>query len=75
MRIRALNHKLAKQAPESTFDSPLEIVDERLFTKGEKVATLNRWRQTALRTSVYVESRRVLELIDEAKSRLGVQPH
>jgi hypothetical protein len=75
MRIRALNRKLAKQAPESTFNSPLEIVDERLFTKGEKVATLNRWRQTALRTSVYVESRRVLELIDEAKSRLGVQPH
>jgi len=75
MRIRALNRKLAKQAPESTFNSPLDIVDERLFTRGEKLATLNRWRQTALRSSVYVESRRVLELIDEAKSRLGVQPH
>jgi hypothetical protein len=28
--------------------------------RGKKVATLNRWRETALRTSVYVESRRVL---------------
>ena len=75
MRTRALDRRLAKQDPEGAFDSPLDIVDERLFTRGEKVATLNRWRQTALRTSVYVESRRVLELIDEAKSRLGVQPH
>ena len=74
MRTRALDRRLAKQVPESTFNSPLDIVDERLFTRGEKLATLNRWRQTALRTSVYVESRRVLELIDQAKSRLGVQP-
>jgi hypothetical protein len=74
MRTRALDRRLAKQVPERTFNSPLDIVGERLFTRGEKLATLNRWRQTALRTSVYVESRRVLELIDEAKSRLGVQP-
>jgi hypothetical protein len=74
MRTRALNRRLAKQVPESTFNSPLEIVDERLFTRGEKLATLDRWRQTALRTSIYVEGRRVLELIDEAKSRLGVRP-
>ena len=74
MRTRALDRRLAKQDPERTFNSPLEIVDERLLTRGEKLATLNRWRQTALRTSVYVESRRVLELIDEAKSRLSVQP-
>jgi len=69
-----LDRRLAKQVPESTFNSPLDIVGERLFTRGEKLATLDRWRQTALRTSVYVESRRMLELIDEAKSRLGVQP-
>jgi hypothetical protein len=74
MRTRALDRRLAKQVPESTFNSPLDIVGERLFTRGEKLATLDRWRQTALRTSVYVESRRMLELIDEAKSRLGVQP-
>lgn len=72
MKTRALDRRLAKQAPESSFNSPLDIVDERLFTRGEKVATLNRWRQTALQTSVYTESRRVLALIDEAKSRLGI---
>jgi hypothetical protein len=38
----------------------------------EKVATLNRWRQTALRASLSVESGRLLQFIDEAKSRLGV---
>ena len=72
MRTRALDRRLAKQEPEGAFDSPLDIVDERLFTRGEKVATLNRWRQTALRTSVWVESDHLLQLIDEAKSRLGV---
>ena len=71
MRTRALNRKLAKQDPEGTLDSPLDIVDERLFTRGEKVATLNRWRQTALRASVSVDGHRLLQLIDEAKSRLG----
>jgi hypothetical protein len=72
MRTRALDRRLAKQDPEGAFDSPLDIVDERLFTRGEKVATLNRWRQTALRPSVWVESDHLLQLIDEAKSRLGV---
>ena len=70
MKTRALNWKLAKQDPERTFVSPLDIVDERLFTRGEKVATLNRWRQTALGASVSVDSHRLLELIDEAKYRL-----
>jgi hypothetical protein len=41
MRTRALDRRLAKQEPEGAFDSPLDIVDERLFTRGEKVATLN----------------------------------
>ena len=72
MRTRALDRRLAKQEPEGAFDSPLDIVDERLFTRGEKVATLNRWRQTALRASLSVESGRLLQFIDEAKSRLGV---
>lgn len=44
----ALNRALAKQDPEGTFDSPFDIVDETLFTKGEKIATLNRWRQSLL---------------------------
>ena len=70
MRPRALNRTLAKQDPEGTFDSPLDIVDERLFTRGEIVATLNRWRQTALSASVSVDTQRLLQLIDEAKYRL-----
>jgi hypothetical protein len=32
--------------PEGSFQSPLSIVDEELFTRGEKLATLNRWRNT-----------------------------
>ena len=70
MKTRVLNRKLAKQDPEGTFASPLEIVDERLFTRGEKVATLNRWRQTALSASVSVDTQRLLQLIVEAKYRL-----
>jgi hypothetical protein len=62
---------LPKQDPERIFASPIDIVDERLFTRGEKVATLDRWRQTALGASVSVDSHRLLELIDEAKYRLG----
>jgi hypothetical protein len=48
MRTRALDRRLAKQVPESTFNSPLDIVGERLFTRGEKLATLDRWRQGQL---------------------------
>ena len=73
MRTRALDRRLAKQDPKGTFNSPLDIVDERLFTRGEKVATLNRWRQTALRASTSVDGKRLLQLIDEAKSRLVSQ--
>jgi hypothetical protein len=39
--VRALNRNAAKQQPESVFES-LEIVNEILLTKGEKLATLNR---------------------------------
>jgi hypothetical protein len=39
----------AKQHPESVFGSPLEIVNEILLTKGEKLATLERWRLSILR--------------------------
>jgi len=79
---RALNRDLAKQNPEGTFDSPFEIVDEKLFTKGEKIATLNRWRQSLLeelsasgegmRTYGNASDRaRLLEQIEAAKSQLS----
>jgi hypothetical protein len=44
--VRALNRDFAKQQPESVFESPIEIVNENLLTKGEKLATLNRWRRS-----------------------------
>ena len=55
---------------------------ERLFTKGEKIATLNRWRQSLLeeldasgegmRThGVSVERARLLEQVEAARSQLS----
>ena len=78
---RALNRTLAKQNPEGAFGSPFEIVGERLFTKGEKIATLNRWRQSLLREldasgegmhtrGVLAERARLLEQIEAARSQL-----
>lgn len=75
------NRELAKQNPERAFDTPFAIVDERLFTKGEKIATLNRWRQGVLeelsasgegmRThGISAERARVLDQIETAISRL-----
>ncbi len=74
MTIRPLNRSLAKQDPEGTFDSPLGIVEERLFTRGEKIATLNRWRQAILEELMAlgeVRRARLLGEIEEARSRLS----
>jgi hypothetical protein len=79
--VRALNRDAAKQQPESVFESPLQIVNEILLTKGEKLATLNRWRRSILgeldasnegmATRGYAsEQLTALEEIDEAKTRL-----
>ena len=45
---KALNRDAAKQQPESAFERPLDIVDEKLLTKGEKLAALKRWQQSIL---------------------------
>jgi hypothetical protein len=61
------------------FESPFEIVSETLFTKGEKLGTLNRWRQAiledeAMRTyGVTPERARVLGQIEEAKGIYSTQ--
>ena len=79
---RALNRQLAKQNPEGTFDSPFEIVGEKLFTRGEKIATLNRWRQSLLKEldasgedmsarAVLAERARLLEQVEAARSQLS----
>ena len=73
MPTRALNRSLAKQDPEGTFTSPFGIVDEQLFTRGEKLATLNRWRQSILAELIALgegKRARLLNEIDEARSRL-----
>ena len=74
MTARALNRVLAKQDPEGNFDSPLRIVEETLFTRGEKLATLNRWRSSILdelSASGLGERARVLCEIEEARYRLS----
>jgi hypothetical protein len=80
----ALDRVSAKQNPEGAFDSPFDIVEEKLFTKGEKIATLNRWRQSLLdefsasgegmRThGISSERARLLGEIEAAKDRLTMQ--
>jgi hypothetical protein len=74
MIITKLNRSLAKQDPEGTFESPLVIVDEAMFTRGEKIATLNRWRQAMLEELVASglgERARILCEIEEARHRLS----
>jgi hypothetical protein len=79
--VRGLNRDTAKQMPESVFESPLEIVNEILLTKGEKLATLNQWRLSILgeldasnegmTTLGYAsEQLTVLEAIEQANARL-----
>ena len=73
MIIAKLNRGLAKQEPHSNFDTPFGIVEEMMFTRGEKIATLNRWRQAILDELVALgeEKRaRLLDEIEEARSRL-----
>jgi hypothetical protein len=79
-----LDRDVAKQHPENVFESPLEIVNEVLLTKGEKLATLERWRSSILGqldasdegmpTRGYSNRQLVvLEAIEEAKGRLNSQ--
>ncbi|TMJ66342.1 MAG: hypothetical protein E6G91_19885 [Alphaproteobacteria bacterium] len=73
MTIKSLNRSLAKQDPEGTFDSPFGIAEERLFTRGEKIATLDRWRSAVVsELSALGEERRARLLIEivEARNRL-----
>ena len=73
MTIRTLDRCLAKQDPGGTFDSPIGIVEETLFTRGEKIATLNRWHRAILAELNALgqgERARILGEIDEARDRL-----
>lgn len=73
MIITKLNRSSAKQNPEGNFGSPLGIVEEAMFTRGEKLATLDRWRQAILEELMAlgeVRRARLLGEIEEARSRL-----
>jgi hypothetical protein len=87
--VAALNRGIAKQHPENVFESPLEIVDEILLTKGEKLGTLKRWQLSILGNLAISEGGMgapgyvpgqlrgqltVLEEIEEAKVRIGKDP-
>jgi hypothetical protein len=83
--VAALNRDVAKQQPESVFASPLDIVNEVLLTKGEKLATLTRWRVNILgeldasnegmATRGYTRRQlTVLEEIGQAEARLKEAP-
>ena len=77
MKRTSLDRNLAKQNPQCVFESPFEIISEKLLTKGEKLGTLNRWRQTilddgAMRTyGVTPERAQVLGQIEQAKRHLS----
>lgn len=73
MIVRNIDRSRAKQAPEEVFESPLGIVEEAMFTRGEKLATLDRWRQAILaQLAAQGETRRarLLGEIEEARVRL-----
>jgi hypothetical protein len=76
-----LDREAAKQDPETVFERPLEILDEQLLTRGEKLATLQRWRQNILEQlratsegmppdGASAERTGVLDEIEEARRRL-----
>jgi hypothetical protein len=74
MVISKLNRSLAKRDPVATFENPLVIVEDAMFTRGEKIATLDRWRQSILAELAAVgevKRARLLGEIDEARNRLS----
>ena len=84
MTGKALNRDLAKDTPERALCHPREIVEEVVMTRGEKLATLTRWRQTVLeelsasgegmRTQGVSSARiRLLEEIELARAELSGQ--
>ena len=46
--IGSIKPAVAKHDPASVFSSPLDIVAEVMLTRGEKIGTLERWRQAVM---------------------------
>jgi hypothetical protein len=78
----SLNRNFAKRNPARVFESPSEIVDEKLLTRGEKLGTLDRWRQSILdqlanrdaELNGYTAFSQLLGQIEAAKHRLSANP-
>jgi hypothetical protein len=79
--IKPFNRDAAKQQPERWFAGPMDIVGHQLLTRGEKLATLDRWRLNLLSelaaASEGMHTRghsadqlAILNSIEEARSRL-----
>ena len=79
MKRTSLNRTFAKRNPGRVFSSPSDIVDEMLLTRGEKLGTLDRWRQSILDQLETHDAdlrscggvAQLLGQIEEAKSRLS----
>ncbi len=74
MVITKLSRGLAKQDPRGSFKSPSRVVEEVMFTRGEKIAALDRWRRAILEELVAigeVDRARLLGEIEEAGHQLG----
>lgn len=83
--IGSLNPQMAKHNPASVFDSPLDLINEIMMTRGEKIATLERWRTSVLQAlaaaddgmrtaGLSVEHADTLAHIEEALSKLRAPP-
>ena len=81
--IARLQRDSAKHDPRQHFDSPHEIVAEMMLTRGEKLATLDRWRTMILQEmSAAAEGMRThgfagthvreLDEIEQARGKLTV---
>ncbi len=46
--IGSIRPGVAKNDPASVYRSPLDIVNEVMLTRGEKIGTLERWRQSVM---------------------------
>jgi hypothetical protein len=80
--IGRIKPETAKFSPERVFAGPLSVVDEVMLTRGEKIATLERWRQSIFQelnaASEGMQTRgtssaqsKTLQDIDEALKRLA----
>lgn len=74
MLITKLKRGPANQDPGGAFESPQRVVDEVMFTRGEKIAALDQWRRRILEELVAVgevDRARLLGEIEEARHRLS----